>query len=237
MKGIILCAVLLGLYAGALFWKNGIVEGKKNRHIPTTPEIQRTEGTPVNVVIVSEGEFHKEFRVSGFLEKNGNLNAQISSELIPNIRVGQRVEMRDQETSAKGVVTNVAKKADLFTGLYRASFDFKHFPSSWSNKLRVVYLPYRKIEGLLVVPRAAVSLRDGTPKVYEVKDGRILIKEVQISDTNNLFYAIKSGIAPGSQIVISDQRYLENNEKVKIVPFVEPVIKTVTKSSQEPSND
>lgn len=237
MKGIILCAVLLGVYAGALFWKNGVVEEKKNRHIPTTPEIQRIEGTPVNVVTASEGEFHKEFRVSGFLEKNGTLHAQVASELMSNIRNGQKVEMRDQETSVKGVITNVAKRADLFTGLYRVSFDFKHFPSSWSNKLKVVYLPYRKIEGLLVLPRAAVSLRDGTPKVYEVKDGKVLIKEVQISESNNLYYAIKSGITPGSQIVISDQRYLENNEKVKIVPIVESAIKTVTKSSQEQNND
>lgn len=225
MKGIIFIALALSIYAGGLLWKNSVVEEKKARHIPTTPEIQRNQGTPVNVVTASEGEFHKEFRVSGFLEKNGNLNAQVSPELIANIRSGQKVEMRDEQRTVKGIVTSVTNRPNLFTGLYDVTFDFKHFPSAWTNKLKVVYLPYQKIEGHLILPRAAVSLRDGTPKVYVVADNKVSIQEIQITDSNNLYYAIKSGVAPGAQIVISDQRYLEESEKVKVVPMITEMMK------------
>ena len=225
MKGIIFIALALSIYAAGLLWKNSVVEEKKSRHIPTTPEIQRNQGTPVNVVTASEGEFNKEFRVSGFLGKNGNLNAQVSPELIANIRAGQKVEMRDEQRSVKGVVTSVSDRPNLFSGLYDVAFDFKHFPSSWTKKLKVVYLPYQKIEGHLILPRAAVSLRDGTPKVYVVYGNKVSIQEVQITDSNNLYYAIKSGVSPGAQIVISDQRYLEESEKVKVVPMISEMMK------------
>lgn len=210
MKKIIITIIILGLYAAGLLWKNGVIEEKKNRHIATTPEIQRNEGVPVNTVVAEEKSFHKEFQVSGFLAKNGVLKAQVSQELIGSVKTGVQVEIHNLATVIKGVVTSTSNRANLLTGLYQVEFSFKHFPNEWINKLNVVYIPYAKIEGYLVLPREAVSIRDGRPKVYVVKNGRIEIKEVQIAETNNLYQAIRSGISPGDEVVISDQRYLED---------------------------
>ncbi len=218
MKKILLIAVVLVIYAAALLWKNGVIEEKKNRPIATTPEIQRNQGVPVNTVEAQERSFHKEFQVSGFLTKNGTLRSQVSPELISSVKEGVQVEIHNLEKVIKGVVTSISQRPDILTGLYQVDFSFKHFPNEWINKLNVVYIPYAKIDGYLVLPRAAVSIRDGQPKVYVVNSGRIEMRDVQIAETNNLYQAIRSGIAPGEEVVVSDQRYLQDKQKVKVVP-------------------
>lgn len=217
MKRIIIIVVLLILYAGALKWKDGVIQANRAKETPTIPAIRAVEGTPVVAIKAQEGRFFKTLLASGFMEKSGVLKAQVSSELRGKFQSGAAVFVENGKAKVQGIVTSVSTKPNIYSGLYEVEARFNNFPVEWIGKLKVMKIPYDQILGKINLPKTAISQRDGSPKVYKIVDNKVHITQVQLQDSNTDYYVVSAGIAEGELVIVSDQRYLSENEKVKVI--------------------
>ncbi len=217
MKRIIIIVVLLIIYAGALKWKDGVIQANRAKETPTIPAIRSVEGTPVMAIKASESRFYKTLLASGFIEKSGVLKVQVSSELRSKFQSGANVFIENGKNKVKGSITSVSPRPNIYSGLYEVEATFSNFPVEWIGKLKVMKIPYDQILGRINLPKTAISLRDGTPKVYKIVDNKVHIAKIQLLDSNTDNYAVSAGVAEGELIIVSDQRYLLENEKVKVI--------------------
>jgi len=72
-----------------------------------------------------------------------------------------------------------------------------------------------KKEGV-IVPNAAVYKDDNSSFVLLVKNGRILIQEIEVAEETSNYSRVIKGIRAGDQVVASYDEDLENNQKVTI---------------------
>jgi len=72
-----------------------------------------------------------------------------------------------------------------------------------------------KKEGV-IVPNAAVYKDDNSSFVLLVKNGRILIQEIEVAEETSNYSRVIKGIRAGDQVVASYDEDLENNQKVSI---------------------
>ncbi|EQC48860.1 HlyD family secretion domain protein [Bacteriovorax sp. BSW11_IV] len=217
MKRIIIIIALLVLYAGSLKWKDGVIQKNRAVETPTIPAIRSVEGTPVYAQKASEKNFYKTLLASGFMTKNGQLKTQVSPDLKDKLAIGLEVFIENEGNKIKGTITSLSSKTNVYSGLYELEATFRNFPVEWIGKLKVMRIPYDKISGKIVLPKSAISLRDGKSKVYKIIENKVHITEVQLLDSNTDNYVINAGVADGEEVITSDQRYLLENEKVKVI--------------------
>ena len=72
-----------------------------------------------------------------------------------------------------------------------------------------------KKEGV-IVPNAAVYKDDNSSFVLLVKNGRILIQEIEVAEETSNYSRVIKGIRAGDQVVASYDEDLENNQRVSI---------------------
>src|SRR5690606_5366720 len=114
--------------------------------------------------------------------------------------------------SVEGKVLSVSRKASLLSGLHELVMSFnRKIPNGFSVLSQI---ETKRLKGSIVVPREAVATRGGTAHAYVVVDSKVNRHDVTISASNDNSYAISNGIGSGDIVVVSDQRYLVNGEKV-----------------------
>ncbi|HLT23391.1 MAG TPA: hypothetical protein VKZ84_08105 [Bacteriovoracaceae bacterium] len=216
MKGFIAIVVILAVYAGTLLWKGAEIDRKKAMSFPSIYELHRENGVPVFTEEVVRGKFQQFLTLTGKFE-GGVYKASITPQDRAKIKVGQEVlaEVGDSKIKLTGVVSRVADRTSLLTGLLDVEV---RFPSHRALKgYFPVDVTYKSKDNVIIVSRDSVNIREEKPFVYIV-DGNVLKKqEVKLGKSNAHYYEILSGLNGGEEIVSSDSRNLSDNLKIKVV--------------------
>ncbi len=215
MKQLIFVLVVGLLYAGSLYVKDLDLQRKKGKETATMYTIRAKSGTPVNTTKVTRRAFSNFVIVTG-----SNIGPKIHASVAPKvanlIRPGALVSIRVKDKKVYGNVVSVDTKADYLSGLHNiiVSFANKKIPTN----LYIMNIETHKLENALTVKREAVSERGGSHNVFIVDQNNTVMKRnIEVSDSNENFFVVKSGLSEGDTVVLSDQRYLSDGEKVNII--------------------
>lgn len=215
MKQIIFVIIIGLVYGGSLFVKDQKLQKEKNKVTPTVFTIREKTGTPVNVTEVTKKSFTNTVIVTG-----NNIGSKIYASVAPKIafqvKPGSLASIRLNGKALYGSVVSVDSKANRLSGLHKivVSFANKKLPTN----LYVMKIETSKTKNTTVVKRDAVSNRGGKNHVYLVnKDLTVTRRDIVTLSDNQDYFAIKSGLRVGDRVVLSDQRYLEDGEKINII--------------------
>lgn len=218
MKQLVFVLIIGLIYGASLFVKDKQIQKQKMKETPTVFTIREKTGTPVNITKVLRKSFTNNVIVTG-----NNLGSKIYASVAPKIatqiKPGALASIRLNNESLYGSVVSVEKRANRLSGLHKIVVSFAN--QKLPTNLYVMNIQTSKTKNTLVVKRDAVSNRGGTDHVYIVNDDNTVQRRdiVTISD-NKDYFAIKSGLKEGEKVVLSDQRYLKDGEKINIVESV-----------------
>jgi hypothetical protein len=217
MKKIIIVLLIIALYPASLMWKAGVREKRKGLTPPTISDVRSRLGTPVYAITLDQSEFRQETLVSGFFNEEGEIVAQVSPQTSSQLKVGQVARIsRNDGSFLNGRVSFVSQKSSLLSGLYEVKISFES-SEEFVGKIVVAEVAYKVKRDVNVVPRAGVLTRDGETFAFVVKDGVAKKVLVQIAESNHESYIIKEGISFGDILVVSDQRYLKDGDRINLV--------------------
>ena len=214
---IVVIVVIFILYFSSLLYKNHVKEKNQAVIPPTIFQIRSEQGTPVRTEIIKKGSLDSYYKVSGFIAKSGILKAEVTNEVVTNVEKGYSASFYLDNKEYRGHIINVGKKTNLLSGLYSIEIKFNGFPLEMVDKITVAHIPYKSLRNVTLIPRVAVSFREKEPIVYVVENEKVIKRKISIIDSNSDYFAIRLGVSRGDHVVTSDQRYLTQNEKIKII--------------------
>lgn len=212
IKRLIVIAIVAAAYAGSLLWKGHQVELAKQKDIPTMFKFRAEKGTPVRTSSAQKRAFVRYVTVTGRLIESGKVEASVAPEVATQIRIGADSYIGDGAERVTGVVQHLAREVNLLSGLHSLVVSLPSnvkIPSSVQINIEV-----NRRNGVLTLEREAVSTRGGTPHVYVVENQIVARRDIKLAGSNNEYYAIASGLREGETVVLSDQRYLSEGERI-----------------------
>ncbi len=219
MKHFIFVSIIGALYAASLYIKDLDLQRKKGVVTPTTFAIRSKTGTPVVTTKVERREFSNFVIVTG-QATGSRIEASVAPQIAAKIKSGAVASIRLDEEKIYGNVTSINRKVNYLSGLNSLTVSFGN--KKIKPSLYVMEIESTKLPRALVLKREAVSQRGGIFHVYLVnKDRTIRRQDVEIEGSNELYYAISSGLKAGDEVVLSDLRYLNNGEKINVVKVYE----------------
>lgn len=215
MKRIILIVVLLAIYIGGLLYKNKLQIASKGEAPATISQIRGEKGIPVESKTVAKGRFVSEIKVSGFINSKGLLKSELTRNTINRLNRSDTPALEANGKKYQGRITNISDRPNIYTGLFDVVIQFSNVPKEAHGRISVVSIPTRVLENVVILERSAVSFREKKPFAYVInEESKIEKKELVVGESNDELIIIKSGVVPGDLVVISDQRYLEENDFV-----------------------
>lgn len=216
MKGFIAIIVILAVYAGALLWKGADVDRKRAMTYPSIYELHKANGVPVFTEKVVRGKFQQFLTLTGrFYE--GVFKASVTPQDSAKVKVGQEAiaEVGDNKKKLIGVVSRVAPRPSLLSGLIEVEVRFPHHKDL--KGYFTADITYNSKNNVVIVTRDSVNLREEKPFVYIVNGNVLKKQEVKLGNSNAHYYEILAGLLGGEEIVSSDSRNLRDEFKIKVV--------------------
>lgn len=81
-----------------------------------------------------------------------------------------------------------------------------------------VHIETDVVPGQVLIPRAAVLVRDGRPLVFVVENGRAQWRYVETGATNDEHAVIRSGVRPGDSVIVDGHYTLAHDAPVSVLP-------------------
>lgn len=197
-----------------MFIKNQMNEKNKGIRPPTIPDVHKNMGTPVEVLRIKKTDFKSYIKISGKVQESGTLKTEVSPDTLRNIKLRDNVTITHKDKVYVGEVISFSTSPSLLSGLYPVTAQFKNLPKEMTGTIVVGNIPLISKKNIIAVPRKAISQRDENPFVYLVKDSLLVKSQVEIENSNDEYFVIKSGINEGDLVVISDERYLKPDQKI-----------------------
>ncbi|CBW27613.1 putative exported protein [Halobacteriovorax marinus SJ] len=219
MKRILFLLIIGAIYAGSLIWKGEQVKIAKNKDVPTLYRYWQESGTPVYTEKAVERSLSDTIAVTGLRTTGRRVKSLVAPRIASKLSVGAIARITKDNTIYNGKVTFISNQVDELSGLFEIVITFSK--NVVTSKSVVVQVEIGHLDRSVVVKREAVSTRGGKPHLYIVKNNQISKKFVSLGGNNDDYYAISSGVKVGDEIVISDQRYLKDQQKVLVVKRVE----------------
>ncbi len=119
--------------------------------------------------------------------------------------------------TAVGRVVSIARSADPLTRAFMVETQFDN-PDGIFHPGTFVRIKYvlERLENVLLVPRGAILILDGTPTVYTVSESTAHANEVSMGAEINGHVVVTSGLQAGDTVVVLGQDYLDDGAKVRI---------------------
>ncbi len=143
----------------------------------------------------------------------------VPERLLCGMAVGDRVRVRAQglPEEAAGIVSLINAKVDSATRTCRVrvalpNADGRLRPGQFAR----VTFRAATAEHAVGVPPAALLLRDGSPAVFVLEDGRVSLRRVQPGIAGAGAVEILSGLEPGEQVVVDDPALLADGMQVTL---------------------
>ncbi len=220
MKRIIFVAAIAALYIGSLLWKAEQVKIAKSKDVPTLYKYWNESGVPVYTEVAEERSLSNTVTVTGVKANGKVVKSLVAPRVADKLEVGAIARITKDNEIYNGRITFISRDVDQLSGLYSVEVTFSK--NIDSTKSLVIQVEVGHLKNSVVVSRSAVSTRGGNPHIYIVKNkNKVEIKDVTLAGNNDEYYAIKDGVSSGDEVVVSDQRYLKDQQKVLVVKRAE----------------
>jgi membrane fusion protein, multidrug efflux system len=163
--------------------------------------------------------------IVGAKDRGFVVRAGIADREIVRTKLGDMADIRLDAFPGKvfrGSVTELASAADERSGMFLVELRFEDPPPSLVSglvaKLRIQPAA-GSAETLTYVPIGSIVEADGgRASVFVVDGDRARRRDVQVAFIAPESVALSSGIAPGERVVTDGALYLENEERIELVP-------------------
>ncbi len=220
MKKVLFLLIIVAIYTGGLFWKAAEVEKTNNKDVPTLYKYWEENGVPVFTEIASKRSLSNTVTLTGVRARDRVVRSLVAPQVSSKLKIGAIARITRNDVIYNGKVSFISKEVDQLSGLYTVEITFSK--NIIAKKSLVIQVEIGHLEKSVVVKRAAVSTRGGKAHVFIVENkNKVTQRDVVLSGNNDDYYAIKSGLEAGDEIVVSDQRYLKDEQKVLVIKKVE----------------
>ena len=164
-----------------------------------------------------------------------NIEVNVAEQLIPNIKVGDEVEVVVSTVSAEAMIGNIATINPVANadGTYTVKIKIHNKDSKLkSGMFGEVYFAKERSHNTIVLPREAVLSKDDIYYVFVEENGTAVRKEVEIGIDNGDVIEVASGLTVGSKVITKGQSYLVDGDAVKIVSDEENTEDTTDENKQ-----
>ena len=118
----------------------------------------------------------------------------------------------------QGSVASTDNAIDAATGTIKVKAVFPNKDGSlFPNQFVNVRLQLDRLEGVLVVPTAAVQRGAPGSYVYVVADGQVALRKVQVLTSDGESTAVQGEVKPGDQVVIDGADRLRDGGKAEVI--------------------
>jgi len=121
--------------------------------------------------------------------------------------------------SIRGIITEIAGKADPYTGTFEIEITLLHPPKELiSGMIAKINIWSSKKEKLLKVPvDAIIEGNELTAYIYILDNEKVQKKQIEIDEIQDQFIFVRSGIVKGQRVVIEGVNYINPDTKIEIV--------------------
>lgn len=149
-----------------------------------------------------------------------NIEVNVAEQLIPNIKVGDEVEVVVSTISLEPMVGNIGAINPVANtdGTYTVKIKIHNEDGKLkSGMFGEVYFAKEKSQDTIVLPRQAILTKDDTYYVFVEQEGIAIRTEVEVGIDNGDVIEVTSGLTVGSKVITKGQSYLVDGDKVHIV--------------------
>ncbi|MDL1892024.1 efflux RND transporter periplasmic adaptor subunit [Sphingobacteriales bacterium CHB3] len=142
----------------------------------------------------------------------------------PRVQPGQRAELTVAALPDKSFTGRVISRNPMIdpkTKTLRVTIELTNLPSSNSlmpGMYASVRIQTETLPNRLLVPKAALLVRDQRTLVFVAQQGLAKWHYVDVEDENERFIAIRSGIEPGDTIIIDGHYTLAHDARIRVTP-------------------
>jgi membrane fusion protein, multidrug efflux system len=155
-------------------------------------------GTPIaNIIDISRLKIVADIPESDIKRISRNMPVKISSDIYPG-------ESFEGTVLSTGVKANDAHNypVEILVNNNKGNFNAGMYLN--------VSFSFRSIKSILVIPRRALIGSIQSPKVFIVANGKALLKNILIYDSEGDLLLVKDGLSLGEKVIVSGQNNLEN---------------------------
>jgi RND family efflux transporter MFP subunit len=140
----------------------------------------------------------------------------------PRVHPGQRAELAVAALPGRtftGKVVTCNPMIDPKTKTLKVTIDLTNLPSSNSlmpGMYATVRIQTETFPDRLLVPKAALLVRDQRPLVFLAQQGLAKWHYVDVEDENDQFIAIHSGIEPGDTVIVDGHYTLAHDARIRV---------------------
>lgn len=142
----------------------------------------------------------------------------------PRVQVGQKAELSVAALPGKSFSGSVIARNPMIdpkTKTLRVTIELTNLPSSNSlmpGMYATVRIQTEIFANRLLVPKAALLVRDQRTLVFVAQQGLAKWHYVEIEDENERFVAIRSGIQPGDTVIVDGHYTLAHDARIRVTP-------------------
>jgi HlyD family secretion protein len=150
------------------------------------------------------------------------VDVEVSEGEAPRIRPAQRIELTVAALPGKVFIGRVIFRnpmIDVKTRTLRVTNELTKLPTSHSlmpGMYATVSIQTETFANRLLVPKAALLVRDQRPLVFVAQQGLAKWHYVDVEDENDQFIAIRLGIEPGDTVIVDGHYTLAHDARIKL---------------------
>jgi hypothetical protein len=200
-----------------VFWRQDVVQKKRDQVIVSTISEWKTHGKPVVVENIAHENLQVYEKITltplsktsfeGYVTKDIQGHLRPEQTLFVDTPSGERVE---------GVISYVGQVLNVDTGMFRVGAVFDHEVVS-NNHIVVAYAHTGTLKSVIRIPNEIIADSKGGFFVWTVRDGHAYKQGVLLGERNNYGAVVLQGLHDGDMAVIQGQTQLSDGDKVRIV--------------------
>ncbi|MCO4754482.1 MAG: hypothetical protein KC478_08360 [Bacteriovoracaceae bacterium] len=208
---------LVGLVAGSVAWKIGVIKDKRNAPTISINNEYKKYGKPVETFNIKKDDLLFYERVTGEYS-NKRVELMVSKIQWNKIQKGQMARILSANNKfVKGIVAQKNAFADTNTGLYKVVVKSYAPVVPQAGKNVVVDVNIKTLHNVIAVPSTSI-VRDGKSNfVWMLKDKKAVKREVTKGQESQMYVQVTKGLSVGENIIVRGASTLEKGDVARIV--------------------
>ena len=175
-------------------------------------------GKPVEIYTVIKDDllFYEKTTVNF---KGDTFYSLVSRDLRDKIKLNlSAVVFGEEDSKFKAIVTDVANKRDLDTGLFLVQLKIEDSLRPKENSKNLFALiNIKSVTNILLVPTNSIIDESSSKYVWVVDEGKSVRREVKTGESSNGQTHILSGLSVGDKVITRGKSSIGVNQKIRIV--------------------
>lgn len=215
---ILIIVVLAIAIIGSVEYKIGVIKSKNAREEVTISAIHAKQGTPVYVSKVEYGKLAKQIKPTIKILGGDKVSIILPADTRSFVEKMRNAEVFIDDKRYIASDGTISPRSMDYTGFLEVRARLKPSPNWPIGTVKVGRAPYDKDARYSYLPISGVYRSAKGHSVFVVKDGHVHIKSIApIFSTDQYVAIMENGVKVGDQIVVSDQRDLQEGEKVLVI--------------------